>query len=249
MKENFEFALEHVLVHEGGWADHPSDPGGATMKGVTLDTFRRHFGSSKTKDDLRNISDSHLAHIYKTGYWDKCKCDDLPFGVDYAVFDAAVNSGPSRASKWLQAVVGASQDGRVGPATLARVLENDAKITIEKMLERRLRFLQGLSTWPTFGRGWGRRVEGVRVLALQVAGGNGDSESPMPSMEFEVVREGSRGEWVKKLQEVLGIEVDGVFGIVTRDALVAWQKRNGLEADGIAGRITYRTMGLIGLPG
>ena len=72
MKTNFKDSLKHVLVHEGGWADHPKDPGGATMKGVTLAVFRRHYGEDKTKDDLRNISDADLENIYRSGYWDKC---------------------------------------------------------------------------------------------------------------------------------------------------------------------------------
>ncbi len=88
-----------MLKHEGGWADHPKDPGGATMKGVTLATYRRHFGKNKSKRALRNISDDDLGQIYRSGYWDKCRCDRLPSGVDYAVFDAAVNSGPGRSVK------------------------------------------------------------------------------------------------------------------------------------------------------
>ncbi len=84
------------------------------MKGVTLATFRRHYGKQKTKKDLRNITTRQLQNIYRKGYWDKCKCDDLPAGVDYAVFDAAVNSGPGRSAKWLQGAVGAKQDGGIG---------------------------------------------------------------------------------------------------------------------------------------
>lgn len=102
MKENFEQSLQYVLVHEGGFADHPSDPGGATMKGVTLATFRRHFGANKSVNDLKNITQAQLEQIYRSGYWDKCRCDQLPSGVDYAVFDGAVNSGPGRSAIWLQ---------------------------------------------------------------------------------------------------------------------------------------------------
>ncbi len=175
MRENFEYSLKNVLVHEGGWADHPQDPGGATMKGVTLNTFRRYYGSSKSKDDLRSISNDQLEHIYRTGYWDRSKCDDLPSGVDYAVFDAAVNSGPGRAARWLQAAVGADQDGGIGPATLGKVSAMDPKEMIGEMLDRRLRFLQGLDTWPTFGKGWERRVEGVRQIAIKMADGEEDA--------------------------------------------------------------------------
>ncbi len=171
MKMNFESALKHVLVHEGGWADHPKDPGGATMKGVTLVTYRRHFGEDKSKDDLRNITDEELGQIYRSGYWSKCRCDDLPSGVDYAVFDAAVNSGPGRGAKWLQAAVGATQDGGIGPNTLSKVEEHDPIQIINDMCDGRLSFLRSLSTWSTFGKGWGRRVEGVRATALTMAGG------------------------------------------------------------------------------
>ena len=245
MKENFESSLKHVLVHEGGWSDHPKDPGGATMKGVTLAVFRRHYGADRTKDDLRNISDEQLGHIYRTGYWDKCKCDELPAGVDYAVFDAAVNSGPGRGAKWLQAAVGAKQDGGVGPNTLAKVATHDPKTIIGDMLDQRLKFLQRLSTWSTFGKGWSRRVEGVRKTALAMAGGEVVAETVTPDASFEIVRRGSRGEWVTKLQTALGVNADGIFGPNTEAALRAFQEEHGLQVDGIAGRNTYRALGLI----
>ena len=248
MKANFEESLKHVLVHEGGWADHPRDPGGATMKGVTLAVFRRYFGSSKGKDDLRHITNEQLGHIYKTGYWDKCKCDDLPNGVDYAVFDAAVNSGPGRAAKWLQGAVGAVQDGGVGADTLSKVAARDDPAAIVKnMLDRRLQFLQRLSTWSTFGRGWRSRVDGVRAIALRMAGGGGGGETQevTPNVDFDMVKLGSKGAWVVKLQTALDVNVDGDFGPSTDAALKAFQSSHGLEPDGLAGRNTYRALGLI----
>ncbi|MDJ0702740.1 MAG: glycosyl hydrolase 108 family protein [Leptolyngbyaceae cyanobacterium MO_188.B28] len=246
MEENFKGALKHVLVHEGGWADHPADPGGATMKGVTLMTYRRHFGRNKSKADLRNISDEELGQIYRAGYWDKCKCDELPSGLDYAVFDAAVNSGPGRGAKWLQYAVGAKQDGGIGAKTLARLDGLAPSEIINTMCDRRLAFLRSLRTWRTFGRGWGRRVESVRFTALEMAGGYSlAAEETAPSVDFEIVRKGSKGPWVRKLQEALEIQVDGVFGSDTEAALKAWQKETGLESDGIAGRITYKALGLI----
>ena len=246
MKKNFKNALEHVLVHEGGWADHPEDPGGATMKGVTLITFRRHFGEKKTKDDLRNISERQLEKIYRSGYWDKCLCDKLYAGVDYTVFDAAVNSGPGRGAKWLQAAIGAKQDGGIGPKTLAKVEENDPIQITNNMCDRRLTFLRNLSTWSTFGRGWERRVEGVRSTAIAMAADEGfDVGDTPPSVDFEIVKKGSKGPWVRKLQEALEIHVDGEFRRRTETALKAWQRQHGLEPDGIAGRNTYRSLGLI----
>jgi len=169
MNQNFGDSLQEVLVHEGGWSDHPKDPGGATMKGVTLKVFREFYGDNQDKDDLRQISDQQLAYIYKSGYWDKCHCDDLPPGVDYAAFDAAVNSGPTRSAKWLQSAVGADPDGAIGDKTLARLNRYSAIQVVNQMCDQRLAFLQNLSTWSTFGEGWGRRVEEVRQQALKMS--------------------------------------------------------------------------------
>ena len=246
MNENFGSALEHVLVHEGGWANHPKDPGGATMKGVTLATFRRHYGKNMTKTDLRNISDAELKKIYKAGYWSKCKCGDLPAGVDYAVFDAAVNSGPGRSAIWLQGAVGAKQDGDIGPKTLERVKKLNPIQVSDDTCDRRLTFLRSLSTWSTFGGGWERRVESVRITAHAMAEGGGSliAEIP-PSVEYVTTKKGSNGSWVRKLQEALQIQVDGKFGPGTESVLKAWQKSHGLQADGVAGRATYRALGLL----
>ena len=217
------------------------------MKGVTLAVYRRHYGENKSKDDLRNISDAELEKIYRSGYWGKCHCDDLPAGVDYIVFDAAVNSGPGRSAKWLQGAVGAKQDGGIGAKTIARVKEQaDTMQMANDMCDRRLSFLQSLSTWGTFGKGWGRRVEGARAAAVAMCGGSSPvSESHAPSLDFKTVKKGSKGEWVSKLQEALEIQVDGVFGSDAEAALKTWQQDHGLEADGIAGRNTYRALGLL----
>ena len=245
MKRNYKTALSKVLIHEGGWADHPRDPGGATMKGVTLLTYRRYFGESKTRDDLRNITDKELQQIYREGYWDKCSCDNLPKGVDYAVFDAAVNSGPARSAKWLQASVGATQDGSIGQRTLDKLANHDPVEVIQDCCDRRLRFLQSLDNWSVFGGGWSRRVASVRSDAVAMAGGLDSMQAAAPTVEFTTVKKGSSGDWVRKLQSALGLHVDGKFGPVTENALKAWQAAHGLEADGIAGRNTYRALGLI----
>lgn len=168
-RENFTGALAGVLVHEGLWSDHPSDPGGATMKGVTLATYRR-YRPGATKEQLRNISDEELRTIYRDGYWDETRGDDLPSGVDYAVFDFAVHSGPSRAAKFLQRIVGVPQDGRIGPVTLAAVRSADPGTIIIRLCDDRLAWLKTLSTFSTFSRGWSRRVGEVKIDALAMAG-------------------------------------------------------------------------------
>lgn len=247
MESNFVVALERVLAHEGGFSDHPSDPGGATMKGVTIAVFRRHYGEDRTVEDLKNINTEQIQHIYKTGYWDKCDCDKLPGGVDYGVFDAAVNSGPGRGGRWLQGAVGADQDGIVGPDTLKAVSEHNTLDVIEDMCDLRMVFLKRLATWPVFGKGWTRRVREVRAVASAMAKDQDPSVAWVtPSNTFETVRKGSTGDWVTKLQSALNVTADGIFGDYTDKILRVWQARHGLEADGIAGRNTYRAMGLLG---
>lgn len=243
MQQNFEYSLSHVLMHEGGWSDHPRDPGGATMKGITLATFRRYFGENQSKDDLRAISDTQLRQIYASGYWDKCHCNELPAGIDYAVFDGAVNSGPGRSIRWLQLAVNASSDGIIGPITLAKVTLDDADNVTNKICDERLSFLRRLSTWSVFGRGWERRVENVRTTASTMA--RGEIPLALPVEEYDIIRKGSTGNWVRKLQTALEIQVDGIFGEMTEEALKAWQQANGLQVDGIAGRNTYRSLGLL----
>ena len=112
MDKNFERALPLVLKHEGGYVDHPKDPGGATNKGVTIATFRRYVKADGTKQDLRRITDAQVSAVYYRHYWAAVQAHALPSGVDYCAFDFAVNSGPSRSAKFLQKVVGVKQDGR-----------------------------------------------------------------------------------------------------------------------------------------
>ncbi|WP_210239810.1 glycoside hydrolase family 108 protein [Mesorhizobium sp. B4-1-1] len=166
MDRNFARALSLVLSSEGGWSDNPADPGGATMKGVTLANFRRYVKADATKADLRKISDDQVATVYRRFYWDAVVGAGLPAGVDYAVFDFAVNSGPGRAAKYLQAVLGVAQDGRIGPATLAAARGKPAGVVIDALCDARLAFLERLPTWPSFGRGWSARVASVRRQAL-----------------------------------------------------------------------------------
>ena len=171
MKQNFASSLAHVLKHEGGWADHPRDPGGATMKGVTLATYSDWLGRQATKDELRAISDEHLRTIYKARFWDAVRGDELPSGVDYVVFDMAVNSGPGRAARMLQAAVGATPDGSIGPKTLAAVQAQDPAALIAAFQRSRQHFLEALPTFGTFGKGWTRRVTEAGEIGLKAVGG------------------------------------------------------------------------------
>lgn len=166
MSNRTEICIPRILKHEGGFVNHPNDPGGATNKGITIATFRRYIKRNGTVAELKAMTDAQAIEVYKRQYWDAVQADLLPVGVDYAVADFAVNSGPSRAAKHLQAVVGASRDGRIGPNTLKAVNQMPARDVVVKLTARRMAFLRGLRTWATFGKGWKRRVDGVQSAAL-----------------------------------------------------------------------------------
>jgi lysozyme family protein len=165
MKDNFESALEAVLHHEGGFVNHPADPGGMTNLGVTKKVWEEWVGHEVDEKTMRGLTPEIVGPMYKAKYWDKVKGDELPSGVDYAVFDAAVNSGPGRAAKWLQGCVGVEQDGGIGPKTLAAVSAMNPAELVEDYAKRRLSFLMDLPHWGTFGKGWGRRVAAVQTVA------------------------------------------------------------------------------------
>jgi lysozyme family protein len=169
MKANFDSALQAVLHHEGGYVNHPADPGGMTNLGVTKRVWEEWVGHEVDEAAMRALTPEIVGPMYKAKYWDKIKGDDLPSGVDYAVFDAAVNSGPGRAAKWLQGCVGVEQDGGIGPKTLAAVAKHDPAELVEDYAKRRLSFLMDLPHWVTFGKGWGRRVAAVQTVAATMA--------------------------------------------------------------------------------
>lgn len=168
MEKNFERSLLNVLVHEGGFVNHPADPGGATNKGITIATFRKWVKRNGTVEDLKALTKEQAAKVYRAQYWNAVRADELPSGIDYAVFDIAVNSGPSRAIKILQEAVGATIDGKIGPETIAAAQKADPIHTINVITAIRMDFLRSLKTWPTFGKGWSKRVSDVREDALQL---------------------------------------------------------------------------------
>ncbi|SFV11358.1 Lysozyme family protein [Methylobacterium sp. 174MFSha1.1] len=162
----FERALSLVLTHEGGWSDDPADPGGATNLGVTIGTLSLWLGRPATRAEVRALTPASVAPLYRRRFWDAIQGDALPAGLDYALFDFAVNSGPKRAVIGLQRALDLADDGRLGPVTLAVLAGRDVPGLVNALCDGRLAFLQALSTWPRFGRGWGRRVEEVRAAAL-----------------------------------------------------------------------------------
>ena len=166
--ENWIKCLETILHHEGGYVNHPKDPGGETNLGVTKRVYE-DFGGTK---DMKDLTREDVEPIYKKNYWDRVKGDDLPAGLDLCVFDFGVNAGTGRAAKYLQTLIGTVADGGIGPNTLktldAYVNEHGVKETIENYQAERQKYYESLSTFDTFGKGWTRRVTETTELAVSM---------------------------------------------------------------------------------
>ena len=169
MKDNFEQSLKMILHHEGGYVNHPSDPGGRTNLGVTQAVYESWVDRPVTEDEMKSLTVADVTPIYKRNYWDRIKGDDLPAGVDFAVFDLSINGGVGRGARMLQKVVGVTQDGGIGPQTLGAVGRIDPIDIIEQYAAQREAFYRRLKTFDTFGRGWLRRNEETRIAALKMA--------------------------------------------------------------------------------
>lgn len=151
---NFEQAFERLLGHEGGFVDHPEDPGGATRWGITQRIARKHGYTG----NMRNFPVEEARRIARAEYWDKVRADDVPDALRFDLFDGAYNSGPPQAIKWLQRAAGADDDGIIGPKTLTAVRAANPHLLAKRYNGHRLQFMTDLKTWPTFGRGWARRI-------------------------------------------------------------------------------------------
>lgn len=170
MRSNFDAALSAVLVHEGGYVNDPQDPGGATNKGVTQGTYDLwRVDHQLPIRSVKHITAAEIMALYKHRYWDKVAGDQLPAGLDYCLFDFAVNSGPSRAARYLQEALGVNADGKIGPVTLDAVEVVPAEQLIQAVCNMRLAFLKRQPHFPRFGKGWTRRVQEVREKAKGMA--------------------------------------------------------------------------------
>lgn len=158
----FEDALEIILKHEGGYSNHELDPGGETFAGITKAVAETHGYTG----DMRLIPDNTIAAIYRQSYWRPIQADRMPWPVAIVVFDAAVNSGVSRASKWLQRCVGVQDDGQIGTITIDAVRDADPDKIAQDFSDMRLAYLKSLKTWTVFGKGWERRVKETLREAL-----------------------------------------------------------------------------------
>jgi lysozyme family protein len=168
MNSTFDYAVKLLLAHEGGFVNHPKDPGGMTNMGVTRAAWQEHTGKIAAEADMRALTPEVVKPFYKARYWNAIRGDDLPHGVDYCLFDCAVNSGPNRAIKLLQSILNQKIDGVLGRNTLNAIDYTDHFELIEDYSQRRLDFLKSLPHWDAFGDGWRNRVTDVELEAKKM---------------------------------------------------------------------------------
>jgi len=178
---SYDESLRRLLIHEGGYTNHPADPGGPTNFGVTLADYRKYVKPNATAADVRAMRVDEAKRIYRARYWDAQRCDELPAGVDDTMFDYGVNSGIGRSGKVLRRALGLSDEmGAVTDEVIAALSQRDAKAVIVAINDERLAFLKRLKTWPVFGAGWERRVAEVKAFSLMLAEHAAGMPIPLP---------------------------------------------------------------------
>ena len=249
-RTRFEICLDEVLKFEGGYADHPSDPGGATNMGITRKTLARWRAVtpwwSLAKTEVQRLGRAETARIYRGGYWDRSNAGRLPAGLDLALFDFAVNSGPDRAIKLLQGQLRVVADGQIGPLTLdaikTEIALRGAAGLIDALCDRRLDFLTRLATFAVFGKGWTARVAAIRKAALAAAGATpstttksqtwSETMSALSGYKTYIV---AAFMLIAGLAQVLGIDLPtldgGSAGHLIMEALAVIFLRRGVKGD------------------
>lgn len=164
----FARALAFVLSMEGGYVNHPRDPGGRTNLGVTQRTWEAWTGKPASEAVMRGLTPADVKPLYKRNYWDAVRGDDLPPAVALLVFDMAVNAGPTTAARLLQDVVGAARDGVIGPLTIEAANRQSIMGMITRYSDRRMKYYKSLPTFKTFGAGWTNRVDQAHGAALEL---------------------------------------------------------------------------------
>lgn len=183
---NFEEAFRVLIGHEGGYVNHPRDPGGETKYGITKRSYP-HLS-------IRGLTLADAQGIYRNDFWNKIHGDDLPYGVAFELFDGAVNSGAGQAVRWMQRAAGVADDGLIGPVTLAAWNAADPVALAARYNGHRLQFYTDLRTWPTFGKGWARRVAG-NLKAIEDQPRGPDMAAPAPPDGARAV-----AEWLLSLE-------------------------------------------------
>ena len=169
MTGNFKECLAIVLKSEGGFVNHPDDPGGMTNLGVTKRVWQEYTGHEADEKEMRSLTPEKVAPLYEQRYWRPTYCEVLPRGLDLLVYSMAVNGGPGRAVKLLQQSIGCIPDGVVGPRTMELIKSSNVAELIAKYSDTRRSYYRSLKTFPVFGKGWLNRVDHEEAQALNMA--------------------------------------------------------------------------------
>lgn len=238
----YDESLRRLLEHEGGYTNHPSDPGGPTNFGITIFDYRKYVMPGATAGDVRSMTLDQAKVIYRAKYWDAQHCDTLPAGVDYATFDYGVNSGIGRSGRVLRRVLHLSDDSsEVTPDVILAANAANAQDLVGLICDERLRFLKQLRTWPVFGAGWGRRVAEVKATSLRMAAGVPIIQSPSLAPAQARAVDPDNHANVRALQQELhdaGFDPGAIDGDLGPKTVKAFQRSHGLKADGVVGVVT-----------
>jgi len=170
MNRNWDKCFDMVIGNEGGYVDNSLDPGGATNWGCTKVVWEQYIGHEVTKGNIKALTKEDVKPLYKQRYWDAIHGDALPSGLDYCIFDCAINSGVGRAAKFIQELVGVFADGAIGNNTISAIAQINPVTLINEFSDKRQAFLETLKTFPMFGNGWTKRVTEVRNKSLDMVG-------------------------------------------------------------------------------
>ena len=168
MTGNFKECLDLVLKSEGGFVNHPQDPGGMTNLGVTKRVWEEYTGHEADEKTMRGLTPEKVAPLYEQRYWRPTYCEVLPRGLDLLVFSMGINAGPGRSVKLLQQSIGCVPDGVIGPATRSLISASDTPTLISKFSECRREYYRSLKTFPIFGAGWLKRVDREEQEAMDM---------------------------------------------------------------------------------
>lgn len=241
MQKNYDTVLSLLLQHEGGYDNHPSDPGGPTNFGITIYDYRKYVKPDATADDVRRMQLSEAKEIYATKYWRAQNCDQLEGGVDYAIFDYGVNSGVGRSGKVLRRCLGLPDNSSlVTPEVIAAAQAMPAAQLVAAICDERLRFLKALRTWPVFGKGWGRRVAEVKAFGQKIAEDIPIDPSAVQAIAAAPGRavDGAESARIRRLQKLLndgGFDAGAEDGDLGPKTVKAFQRSKGLLVDGVVG--------------
>lgn len=209
---NFDACLKFTLQYEGGYVFHKKDPGGETNLGITKRVLEGWRGRGVSSAEMKALTRMEAGMIYRANYWNAVGGDLLPAGIDLVVWDYGVNSGPSRGIKALQKALGVKVDGHIGPATKSAAKAADPRAIVNAVCDERRRFVRGLNTYSTFGKGWERRIAAVRALGLQMAAG--EVRSIVTNDEPAQAKADPRDKSMTKSSTAITATVGGVSGTV-----------------------------------